>query len=150
MNTQMDFIEIITFKDACECKALDSKSINLWNFDQWENELKKENVVAFGSKSNNQIISICVLYNNFEKVEINYFSVHPSFTRKGLGKKLLYKIFEYCSNKKIEEIILEVSSTNSVAKEFYSKFGFKTIAIRKNYYRNGSDALIQQKKLLKK
>ena len=141
---------IITTNDLEDCIEIDSQSIKLWDFNQWLNELKKENVIAFGIKKNNQIINVCVLNIVFKVAEINYFSVHPIYRRKGFGSKLINKIISYCKSQNIEKIILEVSSKNNLANNFYSKFGFKTIAVRKNYYKNGTDALIKEKKLLKK
>ena len=44
-----------------------------------------------------------------------------------------------------EKATLEVSTMNSKACSFYNQIGFETHGIRMNYYRNGSDALIQWK-----
>ena len=38
---------------------------------------------------------------------------------------------------------LEVASDNAAALALYSQLGFCTAGIRRGYYRNGSDALIQ-------
>ena len=43
-----------------------------------------------------------------------------------------------------------VNEKNLEAQNFYNAFGFKTIGIRKKYYKDGSNALLQEKKLLKK
>ncbi len=38
---------------------------------------------------------------------------------------------------------LEVASDNAAALGLYGRMGFRTAGIRRGYYRNGSDALIQ-------
>ena len=47
----------------------------------------------------------------------------------------------------VEKIILEVSQGNVTAENFYSRFDFSTVGIRKNYYKDGSHALLKEKKL---
>ena len=50
----------------------------------------------------------------------------------------------------VEKIILEVSQDNVTAERFYSRFDFSTVGIRKNYYKDGSHALLKEKKLTTK
>jgi len=42
---------------------------------------------------------------------------------------------------------LEVSQSNVTAERFYSRFNFSTVGIRRNYYKDGSHALLKEKKL---
>ena len=89
------------------------------------------------------------MHKVYDEAEIRYLSVHPSYKRIGLGKKLIYKIFDECKNKNIKRIILEVSIKNKQALSFYDYFGFETISIRKKYYKDGSDAFLKEKMLNK-
>ena len=52
-----------------------------------------------------------------------------------------------CKKLNINKLFLEVSHTNSIAEKFYSRFEFSTVGIRRNYYKDGSDALLKEKKL---
>ena len=141
----MFYIKEINSKNSKSCYELDLKSIKHWNQDQWENELEKDYVTAIGIYLNNSILGVCVLYKLFDEAEIRYLSVHPSYQRRGLGKKLIYKIFEECKRQNIKRIFLEVSLKNKQALSFYDYFGFETISIRKKYYKDGSDALVKEK-----
>ena len=141
----MFYIKEINSKNSKSCYELDLKSIKHWNQDQWENELEKDYVTGIGIYLNNSILGVCVLYKLFDEAEIRYLSVHPSYQRRGLGKKLIYKILKECKNKKIRRLFLEVSLKNKQALRFYDYFGFKTISIRKKYYKDGSDALLKEK-----
>ncbi len=127
------------------CYELDLKSIKHWNQNQWENELEKDYVTAIGIFSNNTILGVCVFHKIHDEAEIRYLSVHPSYKRRGLGKKLIYKILQECKNENIKRIFLEVSLKNKQALKFYDYFGFETISIRKKYYKDGSDALLKEK-----
>ena len=142
-------IKAINSKNSKSCYELDLKSIKHWNQNQWENELEKDYVTAIGIYLNNSILGVCVFYKIFDEAEIRYLSVHPSYQRRGLGKKLIYKILKECKNKKIRRIFLEVSLKNKKALSFYDYFGFYTINIRKKYYKDGSDALLKEKMLNK-
>ena len=93
--------------------------------------------------------TLCVFHKIYDDAEIRYLSVHPSYKRRGLGKKLIYKIFEECKNENIKRIFLEVSIKNKQALSFYDYFGFETISIRKKYYKDGSDAFLKEKMLNK-
>ena len=59
-------------------------------------------------------------------------------------------LIAYCEKLKINKLLLEVSELNSAANEFYSHFDFRTVGKRKNYYKDGSDALLKEKILIKK
>ena len=50
---------------------------------------------------------------------------------------------------KYKKLLLEVSETNSIAEIFYCKFKFLTVGRRKNYYKNGADAVLKEKKFIK-
>ena len=56
-------------------------------------------------------------------------------------------LIEECKRLNINKLLLEVSHTNAIADKFYSRFDFSTVGIRRNYYKDGSDALLKEKKL---
>ena len=139
-------IKEINSKNSKSCYELDYKSIKHWNQNQWEKELEKDYINAMGIFLNNSIIGVCVIHKIYDEAEIRYLSVHPSYQKRGLGKKLINQIIKECKNENIKRIFLEVSIKNKQALRFYKNSGFKTIDIRKNYYKDGSDALIKEKK----
>lgn len=55
-------------------------------------------------------------------------------------------IINFCKEKKIKLINLEVSANNLIAIELYKAFGFKEVGLRKNYYKN-CDALLYAKSI---
>jgi len=59
-------------------------------------------------------------------------------------------LIKRCEKLNVNKLLLEVSETNLVAKKFYSRFDFSTVGIRKKYYKDGSDALLKEKKLITK
>tara|TARA_Y100001978_G_scaffold184600_1_gene183028 strand:- start:63 stop:497 length:435 start_codon:yes stop_codon:yes gene_type:complete len=139
-------IKDINSKNSESCYELDLISIKHWNRNQWKNELENDFVNAKGLYLNKSILGVCVFHKLYDEAEIRYLSVHPSYQRRGLGKKLIYKVFKEFENEDIKRIFLEVSLKNKKACSFYDYFGFKTICTRKKYYKDGSDALFKEKK----
>ena len=59
-------------------------------------------------------------------------------------------LIKQCERLNIKKLFLEVSHTNIAAEKFYDSFDFSTVGIRRNYYKDGSDALLKEKKLTNK
>ena len=143
-------IKQINEKDIDLCYELDSNTISLWSKKQWANELKKEGVKVFGVSLENLVIGICVLHVVIDEAQINYFAVNEKFRNKGLGSYLMSYLIRVCEKLNIRKLLLEVSQSNITAENFYSRFDFFTVGTRKNYYKDGSDALLKEKKLTSK
>ena len=143
-------IKQINEKDIDLCYELDSNTISLWSKKQWANELKKEDVKVFGLLLSNLLIGICVFQVVLDEAQINFFVVNQKYREKGYGSYLMSYLIKKCEKSNIKRIFLEVSHTNSTAEKFYSRFEFSTVGIRRNYYKDGSDALLKEKKLTTK
>ncbi len=131
------------------CYELDSNTICLWTKNQWESEFKKRGVKVVALILKKEIIGVYVVHTIINEVQINYFSIKKRFRRKGYGSYLMNYLIEQCEKLNIEKLLLEVSETNSIAKVFYGKYNFLTVGRRKNYYKDGTDAVLKEKKLIK-
>ena len=143
-------IKHINEKDIDLCYELDSNTISLWSKNQWANEFKKEGIKVFGLLFSNLVIGICVLQIILDEAQINYFVVNPKFRNRGFGTYLMTYLIKRCKNLNIKKLLLEVSQKNLIAENFYTNFDFFTVGIRKNYYKDGSDAVLKEKKLTSK
>ena len=146
----MIFIKQINEKDIDLCYELDSKTIALWSKNQWANEFKKEGIKVFGLLFSDTLIGICVSHEILDEAQINYFVVNKKFRKKGFGSYLMCFLVKKCEKLNLKKILLEVSQGNVTAERFYSRFDFSTVGIRKNYYKDGSHALLKEKKLTTK
>ena len=143
-------IKQINEKDIDLCYELDSNTIALWSKNQWASEFKKEGIKVFGLLFSDLLIGICVFHEILDEAQINYFVVNKKFRKKGFGSFLMVYLIKRCKKQNINKLFLEVSQTNYTAEKFYSRFNFSTVGIRKNYYKDGSDALLKEKKLTTK
>ena len=141
----MILIKEIDQKEFELCFELDSDTINLWSKRQWESELKKGGVKTIAILLEKKIIGIYVINVIIDEAQINYFSIKKTFRRKGYGSYLMNYLITQCEKLNIKKLLLEVSETNSSAEFFYNKFNFLTVGRRKNYYKNGTDAILKEK-----
>ncbi len=143
-------IKKINENDSDLCYELDSNTISLWSKKQWTNEFKKEGTKIFGLLLENFVIGICVLQFVLDEAQINYFVVNQKYRKRGFGSYFMSDLIKKCHKLKINKLLLEVSQNNLIAENFYNSFDFHTVGTRKNYYKDGSNALLKEKKLTTK
>ena len=143
-------IKQINENDFDLCYELDSKTISLWSKNQWANEFKKEGIKVYGISNTNLLVGICVLQVVLDEAQINYFAIGSKFRNKGFGSQLMNYLIKVCEKINVSKLHLEVSQSNFAAEKFYSRFEFFTVGIRRNYYKDGTDALLKEKKLITK
>jgi len=83
-----------------------------------------------------------------DHIDISIVITKKDNTNKGIASSLLNKLIEYSKANNIENIFLEVRSSNIPAISLYKKFNFVYISTRKNYYPdNNEDALMYMLKI---
>jgi len=147
---KMISIKRINENDIDLCYELDSKTISLWSKKQWTKEFKKEGTKIFGLSLENFVIGICVLQFVLDEAHINYFVVNQKYRKRGFGSYFMSYLIKKCKKLNVNRLLLEVSQNNLIAENFYNRFDFHTVGRRKNYYKDGSNALLKEKKLTTK
>ena len=142
-------IKEINQKEFELCYELDSATICLWTKKQWQSEFNKRGVKVVARLLEKKIIGIYVVQSIIDEAQINYFSIKQKFRRKGYGSQLMNYLIIECEKLNLKKLLLEVSENNTSAEIFYCKFNFLTVGRRKNYYKDGSDAVLKEKKFLK-
>ena len=140
----------INEKDIDLCYELDSNTISLWTKKQWAKEFKKDGIKVFGIYLSNLLVGICVFHVILDEAQINFFVVDHKYRKKGFGTYLMSYLIKECEKLNIKKLLLEVSQSNISAENFYNRFNFSTMGIRRNYYKDGSDALLKEKILTTK
>lgn len=78
-----------------------------------------------------------------EEAHLGNVAVAPEFRRRGIATELTKKVIEETEARAVRMVTLEVRVSNLSAIKLYRNFGFKTIAMRRNYYAdNGEDAFV--------
>ncbi len=137
-------------KNLNDCLELDQVALSsLWNKMQWEKELSEPSRITLGSLKSSKLIGFGCCWVILDEAHLTSIAVHPKHRKKGIAKKILSSLLEKAQSRGATKATLEVSSTNTAAIRLYKSLGFETKGIRKHYYKNGNDALIQWKCLIK-
>ena len=137
-------ISALGLDDLDACVELDDLVMGgFWTKSQWKAELINPMKPCLGIKQSSHLYAIACGFVLFDELHLNLVFVHPSHRRIGFAKTLVLELFRQARVEGVNRATLEVSSLNLGARSFYNNFGFKTKGVRKNYYRNGDDALIQ-------
>lgn len=96
-------------------------------------------------KTNERIIGFLITEKVIDEISIILLYVESTSRKQGVGSSLLDYLIS--NTKGGNRILLEVSKDNIAATSLYFKKGFQTINIRKKYYKDGSDALVMEKRL---
>jgi ribosomal-protein-alanine N-acetyltransferase len=78
-----------------------------------------------------------------EEAHVTTIAVDPAHHRRKIGTRLLYELIQESIRMGARAVSLEVRVSNRGAQLLYSRFGFRPVGIRKNYYQEtGEDALV--------
>lgn len=77
-----------------------------------------------------------------DEAEILTVGVIPAARRAGIGSALLHHALVLAAEQGAKAMFLEVSVANNPARKAYDALGFRLIGQRRNYYPDGSDALV--------
>ena len=117
---------------------------NPWSQEQIKESFQNKNNLVIGVFNQDELIGYCFILIAQTEAEILNIAIDINFQRKGLGEILLKECFERLKSQQAKNLFLEVRQSNHAAKNLYSKIGFKTIGIRKNYYSDNEDANMMQ------
>jgi ribosomal-protein-alanine N-acetyltransferase len=128
-------IRKMTFWDMPRVTALEEKLFSSpWSEKVFEEELENNPYSHYVVWDDQGVIGYLGLWVVDTTIQITTLGVDPSHQREGIAKRLLQYMVEYAQSNGISLITLEVRPSNQAAKALYSSFGFKTVALRKNYY----------------
>ena len=114
-----------------------------WSLKSFEDELKNDAAKYFVATVEDTVAGYIGMWEIAGQCDITNVAVLPEFRRIGVGKKLIEHLIQYCKNKELSPIFLEVRKSNEPAKSLYADFGFKEVGTRKKYYADtGEDAII--------
>ncbi|MEC9484732.1 MAG: ribosomal protein S18-alanine N-acetyltransferase [Candidatus Izemoplasma sp.] len=78
------------------------------------------------------------------QVDIINLYVEPDYRRQGVATQLFKTLLNSEKEISLTDITLDVKENNHVAISLYKKIGFSVIGKRKQYYQDGSNALVMK------
>ncbi|MBQ8651041.1 MAG: GNAT family N-acetyltransferase [Alphaproteobacteria bacterium] len=106
--------------------------------DEFLTFLSKDQYCIYAAFDGQLVIGYIIYLRSIDMADIVYIFVQKEYRNIGVASLLLQIS---CTELSVEQLFLEVSFQNKTAINFYTKNNFKTINIRKNYYKN-SDAFV--------
>ena len=70
----------------------------------------------------------------YDRMELDNIQVDEDYRNQGIGTKLMAHLVSLAIEYRVENITLEVRVSNEIARELYKRFGFREVALRKDYY----------------
>jgi ribosomal-protein-alanine N-acetyltransferase len=145
-----DTIQIMLMQetDLDAVAAIEEESFaDPWKRTMFATELKEQ---GFSSplivKDGETVIGYAIFWQVLDEAHLGNFAIKQEYRRKHIGSLLLQHIIDLAQKRKITKITLEVRASNTPAIELYHRFGFREIAIRRNFYiKPVEDALVMLK-----
>ncbi len=79
-----------------------------------------------------------------DEADLHWLEIFEEFRGRGLGRNFLKHLLEEMKKEGVKKLLLEVSDKNITALGLYRSFGFREVGRRKNYYSDGSDAILME------
>ena len=105
-----------------------------WSKTAFEDLLENENFVFTLCFDGDELAGYVIGMAVPPEGEVANIAVSPEYRRRNIGKALLDNYIS--SEKDCEIFFLEVRESNIPARSLYEKYGFRTLGVRKNYYKN--------------
>ncbi len=78
-----------------------------------------------------------------DEAHVTTIAVDPEHHRRKIGTRIMYELVQEAVRMGARAVSLEVRVSNWGAQRLYSRFGFRPVGIRKNYYQEtGEDAVV--------
>lgn len=140
---QEDFEQVLEIENECFKQPYTRKELE-YEFN--ENPVNKI-IVA---ESEGKIVGFIDFLITFNSSTIMQVAVTNKFRGQGIATQLLSEM-EHSFPKEIDDVVetitLEVRESNEAAKALYLKNGYELVVVKKNYYKDGENALYMLKRL---
>jgi len=131
-------------QDLEACHRLDQLALGgLWTREQWARELEEARRPCLGLRHGTDLVALACGWLVVDELHITAVAVDPARRRQGLGQRVLQDLINAGQRLGARHATLEVAAGNAAARALYARQGFAIAGVRRRYYRNGDDALIQ-------
>jgi [ribosomal protein S18]-alanine N-acetyltransferase len=105
------------------------------------NELR--NRMYLVARINREVVGYGGIMCYGDEAHVTTIAVDPEHHRRKIGTRIMFELVQEAIRMGARAVSLEVRVSNWGAQRLYSRFGFRPVGIRKNYYQEtGEDAVI--------
>ena len=136
----MTIIRAMTPSDLAWVSCCERKNmINPWSKVTLKEVLSLEHYQPLvACLTNNKLIAYAIFSSLYEEANLLKIAVDKPYQQQGYASQLIQQGLFWAQKKQARYCLLEVAVTNISAISFYTKVGFKTIDIRKKYYKTAN------------
>lgn len=140
MNLQ---IKPMTLYDLESIKnILETEFDDFWSYNVLKSELQNPNSKYLVAFLNSEIVGFGGIWIGVDDIHLTNIVTKKTMRHKGIASKLLESLISISKTKNKDSLTLEVNENNIYAIKLYSKYNFKKIGLRKNYYFQNENAII--------
>ncbi len=140
----------MTMDDLKQVYQIEVDSFTLpWSYNSYVFELRESRVsrcfvaATQGDDGQQKILGMIVIYLIEDEAHVATFAVHPHYRQSGIGWRLLLHALKESHRQGATHSFLEVRAGNQPAINLYTRFGYASVGLRKNYYvDNHEDAIL--------
>lgn len=107
-----------------------------WSAKSIQETYENNNACILGAYVEGELVGYVIFYYVLDEGEIARIAVSSSYRRQGVAEQIYAGLLDFCAEKEIGRILLDVRLSNEAAIAFYRKSGFADDGIRKNFYDN--------------
>jgi ribosomal-protein-alanine N-acetyltransferase len=115
-----------------------------WPAYAFEQELTSNRLARYVvARAGSSVVGFGGIWLMVDEAHITTFAVHPSWRRRGIGRRMLVALMALASELRAARMTLEVRVSNGAAQALYAELGFGATGRRVAYYTDdGEDALV--------
>ncbi len=137
-------IEPMQERDLEAVAAIDRQCYSTpWYYSAYVTELSNRSAMYFVAREGNKVVGYAGVWAVMDEGHITTLAVDPHRQGRKIGERLLLTLIDEARYKRVKHLKLEVRESNRIAQNLYRKYGFKPMAMRKNYYSDtGENAIV--------
>jgi len=110
-------------------------------------DLNRPESLCLGAGADGRLLGYAIVWRTGDELHLANIAVAPEVRHQGVGAELLRVVIDHGRELQAKRIYLEVRLGNSIAQQFYRKFGFFQTYTRREYYPDKEDALVLEREL---
>jgi ribosomal-protein-alanine N-acetyltransferase len=119
-----------------------------WSRASYLRELENPNSHYIVARQDGRIVGYAGMWVISDEAHISTIAVHPSYRRRGLGRRLITHLIEVAVREGAAVVTLEVRESNLAAQSLYRQLGFEATGRLRNYYGDtGENGILMRKRL---
>lgn len=121
-----------------------------WSEESWRSELGggDDRFVIAARTVDGAVLGVATFQAVAQVADLHRVVVHPEARGQGFGRALVTAGCDWAMTTGARRMLLEVATDNVPALGLYRALGFHDVAVRKDYYSTGRDALVMERDLI--